>query len=78
MPGVVRSPESVVRAHCEDCGWEFERSLEAGDERVDAKDNQEIAARVVRNHAFTCASDAPEPSWGETADVTMDISGGEA
>lgn len=77
MPGVVRSPDGVVRAHCEDCDWEFERSLEAGDE-IDAEDNQEIAARVVRNHAFTCASDDPESSWGETADVTMDISGGGA
>ena len=76
MAGVVQSPSGVIRAHCEDCGWEYERSLEAGNETVDAEANQEIAARVVRNHAFMCVSDDPESSWGETADVTMTVSGG--
>lgn len=63
----------IARAHCEDCSWEYERSLEAGD-GLTPEQNQEIAARVVRSHAFKCGSDGDE--WGQTATVEFDATGG--
>ena len=72
MPGVLQSASGVVRAHCAECAWTLERSLEAGDD-LSPEDNQEIAARVVRSHAFRC----PEAGeWGETVTVEMDLTGG--
>lgn len=61
-----------MRAYCEECEWEYERSLEAGD--LPPKENREIAARVVRSHAFKCGSDGE--SWGQTATVEFDATGG--
>lgn len=64
---------TTMRAHCAECEWEYERSLEAGD--LSPEQNREIAARVVRSHAFKCGSTGDE--WGETATVEFDATGGE-
>jgi len=74
MSKSLAAPDATMRAHCEDCGWEYERSLDDGD-GLDAEQNQEIAARVVRSHAFKCASDGDE-EWGTTADVELEMPGG--
>lgn len=60
----------VVRAHCEDCAWTLERGLDAAG--LSREDNQEIAARAVRSHAFRCGAG----EWGATATVEMDLTGG--
>lgn len=63
----------TISAECSECGWTFERSLDAGD--LDAEDNREIATRVVRSHSFKCQTDGDD--WGEQADVEieMDLTG---
>lgn len=72
MTPPVLAADGTMRAYCNDCEWTFERSLEAGDLLID--ENKEIAARVVRSHAYTCDSTGDE--WGETADVELDLAGG--
>ena len=63
----------VARAHCEDCEREYERPLDKAG--LSEAQNQEIAARVVRSHAFKCESTGDE--WGETATVELNLAGGE-
>ncbi|PCR88638.1 hypothetical protein [Natrinema ejinorense] len=72
MSSPVLAPDATMTAHCEDCDWEYERSLEAGD--LSPTENQEIAERVVRSHRYKCATTDDE--WGETATVEFDASGG--
>lgn len=70
MSGVIQSPSGVVHAHCDDCEWNLERSLEAGD-GLSVEDNREIAERVAWYHANFCS--AVEHG---TADVDVSVSGG--
>ncbi|ELY73250.1 hypothetical protein [Natrinema pallidum] len=73
MGSPVLGPDATMTAHCEDCDWEYERSLEAGD-GLSPTENREIAERVVRSHAFRCDSTGEE--WGQTATVEFDMTGG--
>jgi len=73
MASALHSPEAVIEAECE-CGWTFDRSLEAGDE-LTVDDNREIAERVVRAHRFKC--NATGEDWGETAEVDVSMPGSE-
>ena len=60
----------VMRAECADCGWEYDRGLDAG-ESLDKSQNREIAARVVRAHAFKCGARGRRSEWGETSAVEL-------
>jgi|GEM_PF-3207681 len=71
MASALRSPEGVIEAECE-CGWTFDRSLEAGDD-LTVDDNREIAERVVRSHRYKCESTGED--WGETAVVELSMPG---
>ncbi|QCW05264.1 hypothetical protein [Natrinema pallidum] len=75
MSSHVLAPDGMLEAHCDDCDWTYERSLEAGDD-LSIEDNQEIAERVVRNHEYTCK--ATGDGWGETATVAFDGVGGDS
>ncbi|WP_130501506.1 hypothetical protein [Natrinema hispanicum] len=69
MTSALMGPEGVIEAECE-CGWTYDRSLEADDE-LTVDDNREIAERVVRSHRYKC--NATGEDWGETEDGRLSM-----
>lgn len=72
MSSTIPSADVLMTAVCEDCGWEYERSPEAGDD-LTSEQNRDIATRVVRSHSFRCETTG---EWGDTATVEFDMTGG--